>query len=110
MQTASPTPHSPERREEGPTLGDMLWEVSDLLGGAVVTFLPLLIFALPSLVLLLPVAALLAVAAVPVVVVGAILAPAYLLIRSVLRRGLRREGSMKRSAPAAVPSVAGATR
>ncbi len=89
MQTAPPTLPSAERHEETPTLSDLLWEVIDLAGGAAVALLPLLILAVPSAVLflVLPALVLLAVAAVPVVVAGVVLVPAYLLARF-LRRGL----------------------
>ena len=48
MQTAPSAPPPTERHETSPTPGDMLWEVSDLLAGAVVTFLPLLLIAVPG--------------------------------------------------------------
>ena len=111
MQTALPTPPSAERREPSPTFGDMLWDVADLVGGAVVTLLPLLLLAVPSaiLFLVLPALVLLAVAAVPVVVAGAILTPTYLLTRSVLRAlGTRRE-THRRGARRSVPAARGAS-
>ena len=113
MPTAPPTPPSPERREAVPTFGDMLWEVADLVGGVVIVLLPLLLLTVPSVVLfvLLPALVLLAVAAVPVVVAGAILVPAYLLTRPVLRAlGARRRTrrSPRPSGPAALARVGGA--
>jgi Flp pilus assembly protein TadB len=113
MQTALPTPPSPEHREASPTFGDMLWEVADLVGGAVITLLPLLLLAVPSVILflVLPAMVLLAIAAVPVIVAGAILVPTYLLTRSFLRTlGTRRKthrSSVGRSAPAALRRVGG---
>jgi hypothetical protein len=85
MQTAPSAPPSTERHETSPTPGDVLWEVTDLLAGAVVTFLPLLLIAVPGVILflVLPALFLLAVVAVPVVAAGAVLVPAYLLMRSV---------------------------
>jgi len=93
----------------------MLWEVVDLLGGVVITLLPLLLLAVPSVILflVLPALVLLAVAAVPVVVAGAVVVPTYLLTRSVLgalsarRKTYRR--SMGRSRPAALGRVGGTT-
>jgi hypothetical protein len=116
MKTALPAPPSPEHREASPTLGDMLWEVADLVGGAVITLLPVLLLAVPSAVLflVLPGLVLLAVAAIPIVVAGAILTPAYLLTRSV-RRSLEtrcdtHRRSAGRSAPAALKHVGGTAR
>ena len=70
-----------------PTTSEMVWEVTELAGGAAVMFLPLLLLAVPGILLfaVLPGLVLLA----PVVVAGAILGPVYLLIRLV-RRLLRR--------------------
>jgi len=100
MQTALPTPPSPERRETSPTFGAILWEVGDLVGGAVVGLLPVLLLAVPSAVLflVLPALVLLAVAAVPVVVAGAILGPTYLLTRLVRRAVGARRRAPRRSA------------
>ena len=82
----------------------MLWEVTDLAGGAAVMFLPLLLLSVPGLLLFfaLPALLLLAVAAVPVVVAGAIVGPVYLVVRSV-RRWLGRS-----PAPPAVARIAAA--
>lgn len=114
MQTAPPTTPTAERQEEAPTLSEMLWEVADLAGGAVVTLLPLLVLVVPSAVLflVLPAVVLVAVAAVPVVVAGAVAVPAYLLARFVMRAGARVKAyrrSAGRSSPAAPGHVGGAT-
>lgn len=71
-----------------PTIVGMLEEVLDLSAGLGILLLPLLITAVPGvlLMLLVPAVLLLAAAAVPVAIVGAILAPPYLLVRSVRRR------------------------
>jgi hypothetical protein len=103
---APPAPPSHEPRKSSPALGDMLWEVADLLGGAVITFLPLLLIAVPGVVLfvVLPALVLLAVAAVPVVVAGVVLLPAYVPTRSARRAlGARRRDPRRlatRMAPA----------
>ena len=73
-----------------PTLREMLWEVSDLVSGVTVALLPLLALAVPGIALfvVLPVLVLLVVAAAPVAVAGAIVAPVYLLTRALRwRRG-----------------------
>ena len=72
-----------------PDTGEMLWEVTELAGGAAVMFMPMLLLAMPGIILFvaLPGLVLLAVAAVPAVVAVAILAPIYLLTRLVRRRG-----------------------
>ncbi len=79
---------APQPRDTGSTFGDMLWEVTDLAGGVAVVLLPLLLLSVPGLLLFfaLPALLLLVVAAVPVVVAGAIVAPVFLLVRSVRRR------------------------
>ena len=101
MHTAPPTPPPPRGREASSTAGDMLWEVADLAGGAVVTLLPVVILAVPSaiLFLLLPALVILAVAAVAVVLAGAITVP-FLLTRSLLRgRSKTHRRSMRRNVP-----------
>jgi hypothetical protein len=77
-----------DRREAPPTTADLLWEASELASGAVVMLLPMLLLAVPGILLfaVLPALVLLAVAAVPAVVAGVILAPAYLLSRIVRQR------------------------
>ena len=95
------------RHEANPTTAEMLWEVTELAGGAAVMLLPLLVLAVPGIILfaVLPALVLVAVAAVPVVVAGAILAPTYLLARFVRRllgpRTRRRSEGRRRHAAAA---------
>ena len=74
-----------------PTATEILTEAVDLGTGLTVMLLPLLVTALPGVILILvaPVALLLAVMALPVALAGAVIAPPYLLVRSVRRR-LRR--------------------
>ncbi len=90
MQTNASFTARSDRRAR-PTTNELLWEVADLAGGAAVMLLPMLLLAVPGIILFvaLPALVLLAVAAAPVVVVGAILVPTYLLVRLV-RRLLRR--------------------
>jgi hypothetical protein len=66
----------------------MLGEVVNLSAGLAVLLLPLMITALPGVVLLLvlPAVLLLAIAVVPALVVGAVLAPPVLLVRYLRRR------------------------
>lgn len=73
-----------------PTVGAMLAEVLDVSAGLGIVLLPLLVTALPGVVLLLllPAVLLVAAVAIPVAAAAAILAPPYLLVRS-LRRRLR---------------------
>ena len=75
------------QKSNRPTTSELLWEVTDLAGGAVVMLLPLLLLAVPGILLfvVLPALVLLAVVAVPAVVAGAILAPTYLLARLATR-------------------------
>jgi Flp pilus assembly protein TadB len=70
------------------TLVEILEEVVDLSAGLGIVLLPLLIMAVPGVVLffVLPGLLLLAVAAAPVAIAAAIIAPPYLLIRFVRRR------------------------
>ena len=72
------------------TTSEMLWEVTELAGGAAVMFLPMMLLAVPGILVfvVLPGLVLLAVVAAPVVVAGAILAPMYLLARLVRAGGL----------------------
>ena len=92
-----------------PTTSDLLWEVTELAGGAAVMFLPMLLLAVPGILVfvVLPGLVLLAVVAAPVVVAGAILAPMYLLARLVRRRSNVRPpwtpSSARRSAPVSTP-------
>jgi len=89
MQTAPPT----TRADPSQTTGEMLWDVVDLTSGAVVMLLPLLLLAVPGVVLfvVLPALVLLAVAAAPVILAGAIAVPSYLLVRAIRRRPHRRQ-------------------
>ena len=75
---------------DSPTFREMLWEATDLVSGLAVALLPLLALAVPGIALfvVLPALVLLAVAAAPVAVAGAIVAPVYLLTRALRwRRG-----------------------
>jgi hypothetical protein len=75
----------------------MLWEITDLTSRAVVMPLPLVLLAVPGVAafVILPALVLLAVAAAPVIVAGAVVVPTYLLICAVRRRPnrWRRTGS-----------------
>lgn len=84
---SSPCPAHYRTPQGNPTFGEILSEVTDLAGGAVVMLLPLLLLAVPGIVLfvVLPALVLLAVATALAVVAGAIFAPIYLLTRSVRR-------------------------
>jgi hypothetical protein len=66
---------------------DSVAEALDVTAGVGILLLPLLTIALPGVLLLLvvPVAALVLAASVPVLVAGAILVPPYLVVRAVLR-------------------------
>lgn len=68
MQTTPPTRPQPSQ-----TTGEILWEVTDLAGGAVV----MLLLALPGIALfvVLPALVLLAVAAAPVILAGTVAVP-----------------------------------
>jgi hypothetical protein len=70
----------------------MLGEVVNLSAGLFVLVLPLMIIALPGvfLLLILPAILLLAVVLVPALAVGAVLAPSFLLVRTLRRRVSRR--------------------
>ncbi len=95
MKPAPPTSTKATPRDDArtpqpsrPTFGAMLVEVMDLSAGLVVALLPLLVLAVPGLVLfvLLPAVLLLALA-IPLAVVGAVVAaPPYLLLRWRRRR------------------------
>ena len=78
------SPQAPER----PTVGEMLGEVIDLSAGLGVVLLPLLLTAIPGVILFLLLPGLLIVAAVvlPVVLTAAAIAPPYLLVRAARRR------------------------
>jgi hypothetical protein len=69
-------------RDDKPTGGEMLEEVLELITGLGVLLLPLLLLAIPGMVLLLP----LALPAIPLLLLAAILTPPYLLVRALRRR------------------------
>jgi hypothetical protein len=70
-------------RGDAPTPGQVIGEILDLTSGLTVMLLPLVTIALPGviLLLLLPAALLLLAGAIPIVLVGALLAPPYLVVR-----------------------------
>jgi hypothetical protein len=82
-----PAEQSPTQ-SDGPTAGEMLEEVLDIVTGVGILVLPLIILAVPALVLLLPLLLL----ALPLAIVPVILLPPYLVVRSLrrLRRARRR--------------------
>jgi Flp pilus assembly protein TadB len=101
MKHTPPTPTTATPRDDArtpqpsrPTLGEMLEEVIDLTAGIGVMLLPLLLLAVPGIILFVVLPAILLVAlAAPLAVVGAVIAgPPYLLVRW-LRRRRRRAGS-----------------
>jgi hypothetical protein len=73
---------------EAPGLGDILGELVDLTGGLAVMLLPLMVTALPGVVLLLLLPAVLVAAAILIPVL--VLASPFLLARRVARRRLER--------------------
>ena len=77
----------PETGADGPTVGEMLEEVIDLVTGFGVVLLPAFLIAVPGVILfvLLPAILLLVAAAIPVVVAAAVLVPPYLLVRALRR-------------------------
>ena len=81
-----------DRPDETPTPGEILSEVVDQTAGLTVMLLPLMTIALPGVILLLiaPLALLALAAAIPVVLGGALLAPPWLIVRSVRRRRAHR--------------------
>ena len=88
MQTLARTAERRRTDRDEPTLGQMLEQILDLNAGLAVVLLPLYATALPGILLLfvLPAVLLLAAAAVPAVIVAALVAPPYLLVRFVRRR------------------------
>lgn len=76
-------PHPPQ-----PSFAEMLGDVVDLMGGLAVVLLPLWVIAIPGviLILILPAVLLLVAVAVPALVVGAVLAPPILVVRAIRRR------------------------
>jgi hypothetical protein len=75
--------------DSNPTLLELLEEVANLSAGLSVILLPLFATALPGIILLLvlPAVLLLAVAAVPAAIGAAIVLPPYLLVRALRRAG-----------------------
>ena len=67
---------------DGPTAGEMVEEVVNIVTGLGIALLPLFVFAVPGLVLLLP----LLVLVLPLAVPAALLAAAYALVRSIRGR------------------------
>jgi Flp pilus assembly protein TadB len=115
--TATPRDDARTPQPTRPTLGEMLEELIDLSTGLGVVLLPLLVLAVPGIILfvVLPAILLLAVAA-PLAVVGAVIAvPPYLVARW-LRRRRRRTANPPAghadSAPRSVvsPHMAGGLR
>ena len=100
-----PAPHT-THDAGSPTGRDMLWELVELAGGFAVMFLPLLLLAVPGIVLFiaLPAALLLLVAAIPATLVALAIGLPYLLVRAVRRlhgRGAQpRRAGGRRMAPA----------
>ncbi len=89
--------HMPPPSKPTETIGEMLEEVIDLCTGLGVALLPLLVLAVPSIVLfvLLPAILLLALAA-PFAVIGVVIAgPPYLLVRWRRRRRDVRAGAQR---------------
>ena len=81
-------PHPPQ-----PSFAELVGDVIDLMGGLAVVLLPLWTIAIPGviLILVLPVVLLLVAVAVPALVVGAVLAPPFLVVRAVRRKRSARE-------------------
>jgi Flp pilus assembly protein TadB len=80
-----------DRSHETPTPGEIVSEVVDQTAGLTVMLLPLLTIALPGVILLLiaPIVLLAVAAAIPAVLVGALLAPPWLVVRWARRRRAR---------------------
>ena len=76
-----PAPHTPQSGRE------MLWEVTELLGGLAAMLMPLLLLAVPGLVLfvVLPAALVLLLVAIPATLAAAAVGLPYLLVRAVRR-------------------------
>ena len=81
-----------DHTDETPTPGEILSEVVDQTTGLTVMLLPLMTIALPGVILLLiaPLVLLALAAAIPLALGGALLAPPWLIVRSVRRRRARR--------------------
>jgi hypothetical protein len=82
-----------------PTTGDMIEEVVNLLAGATTALLPLFALSVPCVValgiFLIPLAAVAAVAGLAVALVAAVLAPPFLLFRSLARRRSHVPGELR---------------
>jgi hypothetical protein len=91
--TATPRDAARTPQPPRPTFGEMLEELIDLSTGLGVALMPLLVLAVPGIILfvVLPAILLLALAA-PLAAIGALIAAPYLLVRS-LRRRRRRTAS-----------------
>jgi Flp pilus assembly protein TadB len=76
-----------------PSFAEMLGEIVNLTAGLAIVLLPLWIIAIPGviLILVLPAVLLLVAVAVPALVVGAVLAPPFLVVRAVRRKRSARE-------------------
>jgi hypothetical protein len=77
-----------DHSDDRPTLTEMLGEVIDLSAGLGILLLPLLVTALPGVILflLLPAVLLIGAVAAPVAIAAVLLAPPYLLVRATRRR------------------------
>jgi len=76
-----PAPHTPR-----PTAAELFWASADMVGGLSVMFLPMLLLAVPGIILFVVLPALvLAVAALPLAVAAALVALPILLRRAVRR-------------------------
>jgi Flp pilus assembly protein TadB len=69
-------------QSDGPTAGEMLEEILDMVTGLGILVLPMIILAVPALVLLLPVVLLLA---LPLAFALVFVVPPYLVVRSLRR-------------------------
>ena len=80
-----------DQTHETPTPREVLSEIMDQTDGLTVMLLPLLTIALPGVILLLlaPIVLLAAAAAIPVVLIGALLGPPWLVVRFVRRHRAR---------------------
>jgi hypothetical protein len=80
-----------DRSHETPTPGEILSEIVDQTDGLTVMLLPLLTIALPGVTLLLiaPIALLAAAAAIPAVLICMLLAPLWLIVRTIRRHRAR---------------------
>jgi hypothetical protein len=78
-----PAPHTPHAPATG---REMLWEVTELLGGFAAMLLPLMLLAVPCIVLVVvPAALVLLLVAIPATLAAAAVGLPYLLVRAVRR-------------------------